>query len=71
MKLCPVCGSATYFNSSLFTNKCVSCNWEDEHELKENILIKRKEKFNSKLSKSLVEKERRSNIEIEFNIFLN
>jgi len=71
MKLCPMCGSATYFNSSLFTNKCVNCNWKDEHELKENILIKRKGKSHLNLPKGFDLREDGVIIDIEISFLLN
>ena len=71
MKLCPICGSATYFDSSLFANKCVNCNWKDEYELQMNNLFKQKEKNNLKLSNDLSETGNKVTVEIEFDVFLN
>jgi len=71
MKLCPICGSVMYFDSFLYTNKCVDCNWKDEDELQCNNLIKQKEKNRLRLSDNLSKKRNKVIIEIEFNFFWN
>jgi len=75
MKLCPICGSVTYFDSFLYTDKCVDCNWKDEDidedELQWKNLIKQKEKNRLKFSDKFSKKRNKVKIEIEFNFFLN
>ena len=75
MKHCPECGSVTYFDSLLYTNKCVNCNWKDEEEDRDDLQLKKSLNDRKNIRLKLLEdyslKEREIKEEIKFHFFMN